>query len=218
MMEIPNYLRILKLVTGESVICEMTQSTNSFYKIKRPMIIRTTVQFDGKGGQREFTILRDWLSHSDEITTKLPSNHVISIIKPNLEIVDLYEKEKESQDKPLNTSYQDINAMNSFLEELEKGMKELAEEEATKKQPSDDKLILLSLALPFDQLKQLFEEDIITDEDLKEALGFFEFPEEKISEDMDTSKETDREDHGSKWTDWSPYIEDYLEDDDKGLT
>ena len=37
---------------------------------------------------------------------------------------------------------------------------------------------------------------------------------EKISEDMDTSSEIDREDFGSKWTDWSPFPEDYLNDEE----
>ena len=31
--------------------------------------------------------------------------------------------------------------------------------------------------------------------------------------DMDTSNEIDREDFGSKWTDWSPNVEDYLNDE-----
>ena len=79
-----------------------------------------------------------------------------------------------------------------------------------------EELIIMSLAIPFEHLKKMLENSIITEEDLKEAMGFglSKSPIEEISEDKDTSSETDREDYGSKWTDWSPYVEDWLKDDE----
>ena len=41
------------------------------------------MQFDTKGRQREFTVLRDWLGHSDEIDASIPKDFIVTIVQPN---------------------------------------------------------------------------------------------------------------------------------------
>lgn len=223
-MDIPNSYRIMKLTSGENLICEIKNSSGKKFHVKRPMVIRTTVQFDHRGRQSELTILRDWLYHSLEIETKIPSEYVLNILTPSHEIVHLYEKEKEREDIGVSTSYQPLDSSKGLIDNIEKeiramlGEKEEDEEDEEKSDMLSEKeeLIIMSLAIPFEHLKKMLENSIITEEDLKEAMGFglSKSPMEEISEDKDTSSETDREDYGSKWTDWSPYVEDWLKDDE----
>ncbi len=79
-----------------------------------------------------------------------------------------------------------------------------------------NEMMVLSLALPLDELKTLIDNDIIDLDDIKQAFDMTNKNNrnEKISEDMDTSSEIDREDFGDKWTDWSPFPEDYLNDEE----
>ena len=94
-MDIPNSYRIMKLTSGDNIICEIKNSSSTRYRVKRPMTIKTTVQFDARGNQRDYTILRNWMNHSNEIETNISTDYVITILKPNDDIVSLYENKKE---------------------------------------------------------------------------------------------------------------------------
>ena len=79
---IPNSYRILKLRSGEQIIAEIKNSSSKKIIVKRPMSIRMGMQVDPLGGQKDFTILKNWLYHSDEIETSIPSDFVATILKP----------------------------------------------------------------------------------------------------------------------------------------
>ena len=220
-MDIPNSYRIMKLTNGDNIICEIKNSTSTRYRVKRPMTIKTTVQFDAKGNQRDYTILRNWMNHSDEIETNISTEYVITILKPSEDIVFLYEKQKDSDDIPFPSNISPMSPMEGdsalidrMLKEIKEAQKENQEDQERDMLDEKMEMIIMSLALPFDQLKKMIENEIIDKDDLKEMLDASDSPIEKISEDQDTTNELHREDFGTKWTDWSLFPEDYLNDEE----
>ena len=83
---IPNSYRILKLRSGEQLICEIKNSSKDMMKVKRPMAFRSAISFDGMGNQKEYTVLRDWLNHTNEIETGIPRDFIVSILVPDEKI------------------------------------------------------------------------------------------------------------------------------------
>ena len=220
-MDIPNSYRIMKLTNGDNIICEIKNSSSTRYRVKRPMTIKTTVQFDVKGHQRDLTILRNWMNHSDEIETNISTDYVMTILKPTDGIVSLYEKQKSSDDVPFSSDTSPMTPTESDEALIDRMMKEITEaqkenQEDQERDMLDEKMemIIMSLALPFDKLKKMIESEIIDEDDLKEMIDMSEPQIEKISEDQDTSNEMHREDFGTKWTDWSLFPEDYINDEE----
>ena len=220
-MDIPNSYRIMKLTNGDNIICEIKNSSSTRYRVKRPMTIKTTVQFDVKGHQRDLTILRNWMNHSDEIETNISTDYVMTILKPTDGIVSLYEKQKSSDDVPFSSDTSPMTPLESDEALIDRMMKEITEahkenQEDQERDMLDEKMemIIMSLALPFDKLKKMIESEIIDEDDLKEMIDMSEPQIEKISEDEDTSNEMHREDFGTKWTDWSLFPEDYINDEE----
>ena len=216
---IPNSYRIMKLRSGEQLICEIQSSGKDKFKVKRPMSIRNAMQFDKQGIQKEFTVLRDWLSHTDEINAYIPKDFVASILKPNEQMATLYDREKDLLDRDVGVS--DIFPMSPLDDlkkiidkELEQTIKEeleALEEEEKNGDMLDPKneMMVVSLALPLDALKKMFDEGILDKSDF-EGLNFDEDPpREKITDEHTPDGD------GSNWTDWSLDPRDYISDDDK---
>ena len=90
--------RILKLRSGEQLITAIKGQSGNKYVLERPMIFKTMSVYDAFGHQKEVTVLKDWLSFTNEIQTKIPKDHVASFLTPAEEAIDLYEIEKEKQD------------------------------------------------------------------------------------------------------------------------
>ena len=161
------------------------------------------------------------MNHSNEIETNISTDYVITILKPNDDIVSLYEKQKSSDDVPFPTDISELSPMEGDSALIDRMLKEIKEaqnesQEDQERDMLDEKMemIIMSLALPFDQLKKMIENEIIDKDDLKEMLDASDSPIEKISDDQDTTNELHREDFGTKWTDWSLFPEDYLNDEE----
>ena len=77
--------------------------------------------------------------------------------------------------------------------------------------------IIVNLAIPPNIFFQMITEGMLENFDFEHIMGstFDSMMNEEYTKftDMDTSNEIDREDFGSKWTDWSPNVEDYLNDE-----
>ena len=211
---IPNSYRILKLRSGEQIITEITNSSKKGYKVNRPMTIRVAMQLDPLGGQKDFTILKDWLLYSDQIETLIPNDFVVSILKPNQEIVDIYNDEKEKADNPLaNEMPKDF--MSKFEEilsqEIEKLDMEEDDEDGQKNDTLDEKeeLLIMSLTLPYASLKKLIDVGILSKEDFKNIMGGEDST--KNREEISGENAWTPDGDGSKWTDYSPFVKDYLD-------
>ena len=213
---IPNSYRILKLKSGEQIIAEIKNSSSKKFIVKRPMSIRMGMQVDPLGGQKDFTILKNWLYHSDEIETSIPSDFVATILKPTQQISDMYDYEKELEDAPRPSKKDDLMGADSFVSKIEEMLAEELEKFKDEEDESRDTLdeerdmLILSMSLPYDALKKLVDVGIFTKKELKEMIsGTSDTP--KNLEEISGEEVWTPDGDGSNWTDFSPFAKDYVD-------
>jgi hypothetical protein len=90
--------RILKLKNGEELITSIRGQEKNKLIIERPMSFQTTPMQDSFGMMRQMTILQNWLGNSDQLTTKIPKEEILTFLDPSEEAIKLYEIEKENED------------------------------------------------------------------------------------------------------------------------
>lgn len=200
--------KILKLKSGEEIITKILGQQKGKFILERPMIFKTLHMMDGFGRQKEITVLKDWLQFTDEITTNIPKDHIATFLKPDKSSSDLYDLQKEKEDNDPTESKitfkpdrDDLDVEVDFLKSLGISNDEEDEDSEIYNIPDPD-FIIDSI------IRGLIESgdmDRIMDSFRKERDGI-----DRIS-DIYTGDETDREDFGTKWTDWSSDPEDYLE-------
>jgi hypothetical protein len=90
--------RILKLRSGEEIIAKINGQTKNKMIIERPMMFLHRYIIDSYGKERELTSLKSWMSHTNEIETKIPKDYIATFLVPDNDVVNLYDKEKERED------------------------------------------------------------------------------------------------------------------------
>ena len=213
-----NSYRIFKLRSGEQIVAEIKSSSSKKFKVRRPMSIRSAMQFDGRGRQKEFTVLRDWLNYSDEMDTEIPKDFIVTIIKPTSQMITLYEREKELEDEPqLPNEIIPISGMDdlkSFIDkELEKTIKEeleSLEDEDTDIKDAKEEMMVMSLAFPIDVLQKMIDAGILD----KEDFSGINFNPDDATQREKISDEYTPDGDGETWTDWSHNRLYYLKDNE----
>lgn len=232
--------RILKLRSGEEIITKIASQTKDKLVIERPMIFMTRIMIDPYSGkQKELTVLKDWLSNTNEIQTKIPKDFIATFLIPDIDVVELYSLEKEKED--INAEVR-RKIIDTSSDDIKKEMKEPISF-------SDEKLEE-ALQMMKDQYLNDPEmlDDMINDEDV-------EFEDENMTPEMknfitltmflppeallpmvnagmldprdikdlidslmndnhnyngDDERRQEEEDFGNSWKDWSPDIRDYF--------
>ena len=95
--------RILKLVNGDDIIGEITESSSKKLALYRPFQMKVITIADADQSslfQTEVLMMRNWLSLTNEINSIISRNHVISISIPKESIISCYEEEKKKEDDP----------------------------------------------------------------------------------------------------------------------
>jgi hypothetical protein len=125
-------LKILKLRSGEELICQVLEVTKTKIKIINPFIFKTTTMAD-KMGSYDMTLLRDWLHNSEDKTASIPKNHIILEYEPKEDTKKLYNLQLESDkfieekivssDDEMNISPQDVfpsqeNILEDFIQAI----------------------------------------------------------------------------------------------------
>lgn len=224
-----NSYRILRLRSGQDVITRIVGKNKDKLIIERPMQMKVSSIFDGMM-QREVLVFRNWLQFTNTDNTKIPYDWVASFLTPQQELVDLYDVEKNKEDeiaeelKRLEDAepLEKLMILKEVMDNIKniKGTDNTEPEDETQLDPKDmvePGSIIVNLAIPPSIFFQMISEGMLENFDLEHIMGGIptdidEYLDEKFSE-VDTSDETEREDYGSKWTDWSPNIEDYLNDE-----
>jgi hypothetical protein len=92
--------KILKLRSGDSIICEVTKSNADKFVLYRPMMFKTVTMVDPGMRPTDVLFMRNWAEYTTEQTIEIPSDLVIAEFKPNVSIMHVYEMEKIKQDFP----------------------------------------------------------------------------------------------------------------------
>jgi len=115
--------KILKLKSGDEMICSVVKEEDNKVYLNLPMVFKTMIIPDPYSGtQKEITVLRDWVSYTKDVEVSLSSDYILAYTSPEDEIISLYKKEVEkklSDDQPQRKlqSYKDTKK--NLQEELE---------------------------------------------------------------------------------------------------
>jgi hypothetical protein len=231
--------KILKLRSGEEIIAKISGQTKDKMILERPMIFMTKFIIDPYSGkQRELTTLKNWLSNTNEIQTKIPKDYVATFLTPDKEVLELYSMEMERED--VNTQVR--QKFQNLTPEDAKKMIDLENEDLD---IPDDKFeqIMDMLKDSMNENPNMIDDMIPTFEDEEDeektnlrnfiTLTMFIPPEallpmvkagmidmkdiknliQSLSNDNYFGEDKERqkdEDFGNDWTDWSPDITDYF--------
>jgi hypothetical protein len=92
----------MKLRSGEEIIAKINGQTKDKMIIERPMTFLKRYVQDPYGKERELTVLKNWMSYTNEIITKIPKDYIATFLTPDSNVIDLYDKEKEREDNNNN--------------------------------------------------------------------------------------------------------------------
>jgi hypothetical protein len=136
--------RLLKLRSGEEVLCLLAGENESMIHVLRPMVIKSHMTYDSFGITREITVLRNWLEFTEAEEVDIPKDHIATILKPTNSTIDLYqnsirkeEKAKKTLDdahKKLDEILENEDTFNQMLKDL-MGSDSLDDKEKSKDNP-----------------------------------------------------------------------------------
>ena len=229
--------RILKLKSGEQIIARLKGEERGKIIIERPMVFMTRIVMDPYSGrQRELTVLKNWLAHTNEIETRLPKDYIATYLVPDSDVMELYSLEKEKEDvdtkEPKITNLTEMmkkdmerknigeDMMPEDIENLIDMMKDAIDENPELLNDIDEmenkshkNFITMSMMLPPEALMTLVEAGIIDEEDVLDLIESLNgnFNNKKSKYTGDDEKRQKEDDFGNIWTDWSADLDDYLE-------
>ena len=233
-----NEYRILKLKSGEQIITKITGQRKDSITVVRPYEFESILMADPMGRKKEVTVLKDWLRHSDQIKTTIPKDFIASFLNPDMNVVSLYEESKErddvinNRDKMFeNMTEEEAQKMlegkiQSLLEALKNGFdEEMSEDNMENIDPvsgmpnkgSEKEFVVMNMILPPSIIKDFIKEGFLDEDDIMSMLSDKDMKEiedhllRSTFTDEDTSDETDRDDYGSQWTDWTNNPHDLLD-------
>jgi len=90
--------RILKLRSGEEIIARIRGEQEGKLILERPMVFKSVMVSSSYGTQKEITVLKNWLSFTNAIETKIPKDFIATYLEPDHTVVELYNLEKEKED------------------------------------------------------------------------------------------------------------------------
>ena len=246
-----NSYRILKLKSGEELITKITSSKSNKLIIEKPMIFKSTTVTDAYGRAKEITVLKNWLLYADHEETSIPKDFVASFLKPDLDVLKLYqlEKKKDEEQKKKNRiikrpnkdtiNKKNIDAENEFdsimnilnkyknkddiVDKIMNNIENMSDEEFQEMQESQENdfenYITMNIVLPPEALLSLVDSGLIDEEEilrmihaLKSQADFQSKMNNNIMNYYDRNKNYKND--GKDWKDWSPFPEDYLNDED----
>ena len=200
--------RILKLKSGEEIITRILSQQKGKLVLERPMVFKTIVMVDGRGRQKEITVLKDWLQFTDQIVTDIPKDYIATFLTPDESSMELYNLQKEKDDTdPVESMIGEVSddstfGDNPFSEDFLKSLGISDEDGGDEDWSTTDPDFIIESII----------RDMIDSGDMEKFIKHLRDSRNNgIVSDIYTGDQTDREDFGMWWTDWSNNPEDYLE-------
>ena len=177
-----NNIRILRLKTGEQLICKISNSNKTSLYLDRPMRINTVFMGDPSDqtgmSRTEIVFLNNWVEFSAVKGIAIPKDMIFAILPPNREAIKAYEFKKIKEDSP------DINLSdNPHAQDI--------------MNDEDDDYT----GATFEEIVNSIVHDIIENHTNNPSM-------DEIWDESSINK--NRENYGNDLDDWSPYSEDYL--------
>ena len=149
------------------------------------------------------------MNNSEELTCDIPTDFIVTTIKPNQKIIDQYESKKLKEDEIASLGIDPIDP-NSILEDLYKqlgfDMSTEKLKDKTKPPTNEEEMIMMNFAMSKKMFEKMMEEGFFDEMGLDDEIPLDDF-------DFDEEEKTDRSkeepDWGNDWSDWSGDAEDY---------
>jgi hypothetical protein len=129
-MNITNNYKLLKLVTGEDIICttdkdfEIIKTSNSI-QIIDPVIVKS-IRYSRGNSIVESYVLQPWLRFAMESVYTIFTNSIVSVVDLDKKIIDLY-TEFIKNEKNTELSDKNEQSMESKVKEFLENLKSIAE-------------------------------------------------------------------------------------------
>jgi hypothetical protein len=204
--------KVLKLTNGDSVITEISSTSEKSIFLHRPMAFKTVMMMDENMNSTEVLLLKNWAEYSADTDIEVPLNSIMTSWKPDVLLLNCYEMEKIKQDAPeiyklLKSKDKSLPPVNPNIMPMLPGMPGLIPP-TPKNIPNN--MANFNLNLPMDVAKQLIE--------FLESQGIDligpDFSDNDSSEDISDEEMIDEltEDQGfgNNLDDWSSDPQDYL--------
>lgn len=195
--------KVLKLRSGDDIVARIIKDDHAKKKLRleRPMVLKTMHYVEPtRGDKRETIVLYDWLKVTTSNHIDIPKDHILAIFDANPDIAQAYDMQKRLEDNPsLIQKLNQPQAKNQFPFNIDRIMK-IVEEKMNMMQEEEDEDIEEELefgpGIDFEDIK-----DMLNDARRKGGKRQIE-----IVDDEDKS----HPDYGTRYTDWSPNVDDYL--------
>jgi len=224
-----NY-KILKLKSGEDLIGTVRVGKDGIVKIHRPMIMKTVVSGDVFGNVREYFVLKNWLSLSDDKVAVLSKDSINTIVGAAADVSELYDMEKLKQDatpkkrgkvtlNPLTPNMGDDSAFEDIAQTIQDMIKQIEKEPEHDSNTKDlakpkfnDKMVFMNMVFSPNVIIEMLKNGMLDRKEFGEMIN--EITNEN-GEGMNPQKYTgnkkDKKNLGNDWTDWpaNPDSSDY---------
>lgn len=124
--------RLLKLRSGEEVLCLLAGENESTIHVLRPMVIKSHMTHDNFGITREITVLRNWLEFTEAEEIDIPKDYIATILQPSDKTVNLYQNSIRKEEKIKKAVEDAQNQLDKILnneDDFNQMLKELVGEE-----------------------------------------------------------------------------------------
>ena len=202
-----NNYKIVKLKSGETLICKLGKVKDKTIILERPMLFKSVpLPNNPMLFGAEALIMKNWLEFSADRSVEIPIDHIAALIKPDIMISGCYEIEKEKEDNP------------EYKQQLLEKMKQEFED-SNSPQGLPEKLNI-NFNVPNDMIPEVLdalgidvdlpEEDDIIFEDEEPFLPPKPKKNKKKTKNKKKDSKNDDSDWGNNWSDWPADPHDYL--------
>jgi len=202
-----NNYKIVKLKSGETLICKLGKIKDKTIVLERPMVFKSIpLPNNPMLFGAEALIMKNWLEFSIDKNVEIPIDHIAALLKPDVMISGCYDMEKEKEDNP------------EYKQQLlEKMKQELQDNNSPQGLPEK---LNINFNVPNDMIPEVLdalgidvdlpEEDDIIFEDEEPFLPPKPKKNKKKTKDKKKDSKSADSDWGNNWSDWPADPHDYL--------
>jgi len=193
--------KVLKLRSGDDIVAKIIkdEQKKKFLRLERPMVLKVMHYVEPtRGDKRETIVLYDWMKMTTSNHIDLPKDHVLGIFDANPDIIQAYDMQKRLEDNPSLVQRLNNPPKANFPFNIDRIMK-IVEEKMNMMQEEDeedDEELEFGPGVDFDDIREMLN-------DARRRGGKKQI---EIVDDEDKN----HPDYGTRYTDWSPNIDDYL--------
>jgi len=175
-----NNYRILKLKSGENIICSIKKDLNDKFVVEHPFDMETMVLVDRFGIPRqEKLILKKWIQYSKGDAITVPKDHIVGIMHPLEQVLHHYLQVKKNGGFVVKLSPEEEQEIQKMQEDAHNALKDMLSD-------------YFQGGMPEEMLEEIAEN--MSDD---------------IFEDEEDEDDDDDQIYGNRFSDWSPDPSDY---------